>query len=85
MSEHMQQPKKSFSLLTEVKFEEEDKSIPIKCWSDGEYINVKLNIKGSEGRFRCKMDPEYASLFLEKAIPAILEKESTLIEEYLRA
>ena len=75
-----------FNFITEVKFEEEGKSIPFKCWSEEEYINVKLDIEvnGEKGgTLRCKMNLDYANIFIQQAIPAILEKESTLIKEYL--
>lgn len=73
---------REFNFITEVKFQEEGKAIPFKCWSENGYINVKLNIE-TGGTLRTKLDTKYAQLFIEKAIPAILEEESELIQAFL--
>lgn len=81
-----QQKNAHLNFITEVKFEG-DKPIPFKCWTEENYINVKLDIEVNGvkgGTLRCKMNLDYANIFIQQAIPAILEKESTLIKEYLK-
>ena len=78
---------RDFNFITEVKFEDDQKSIPFKCWSENNKVYVKLNIeKGGTlcADFGATIPIEGAQIFIQKAIPAILEKESTLIKEYLK-
>lgn len=78
---------RNFKFITEVEFENDQKSIPFKCWSESSKVYVKLNIdKGGTlcADFGPTMSPDGAQLFIQEAIPALLEKESTLIKEYLK-
>lgn len=72
-----------FNFITEVKFENEEKSIPFKCWSKENKIYVKLNIEGG-GTLSATMNLDFASIFIQEAIPFILEKEANRIREYLK-
>ena len=71
-----------FNFVTEVKFEQEGKPIPFKCWSEENKINVKLDIEGG-GTLSATMNLDYASIFIQEAIPLIIQKEATLIKKYL--
>ena len=78
---------RNFDFITEVKFEDDQKSIPFRCWSEKTKVYVKLNIeKGGTlcADFGPTMSIEGAQIFIQKAIPAILHKENTLIKEYLK-
>lgn len=78
---------REINFITEVKFEDDQKSIPFKCWSEKNKVYVKLNIeKGGtlSADFGPTMSIEGAQIFIQQAIPAILQKESTLIKEYLK-
>ena len=72
-----------FNFITEVKFENEEKSIPFKCWTEENKVNVKLNIEGG-GTLCATMNLDFASIFIQEAIPLILEKEANLIKQYLK-
>ena len=71
------------NFITEVKFENEEKSIPFKCWTEENKVYVKLNIEGG-GTLCATMNLDYASIFIQEAIPEILIKESQLIKQYLK-
>lgn len=84
MSEFKHQLKNAhFNFITEVKFKNEEKSIPFKCWTEENKVYVKLNIKGG-GTLSATMNLDYASIFIQEAIPIIMEKESELIKNYLK-
>ena len=72
-----------FQFITEVKFKNEKKSIPFKCWTEENKINVKLNIQGGS-TISATMNLDYASIFIQEAIPLIMKRESTLIKKYLK-
>jgi len=72
-----------FEFITEVKFKNEQKSIPFKCWTEENKINVKLNIQGGS-TISATMNLDYASIFIQEAIPLIMKRESTLIKKYLK-
>ena len=72
-----------FNFITEVKFENEEKSIPFKCWTEENKVYVKLNIEGG-GTLCATMNLDYASIFIQEAIPELLIKESDIIEQYLK-
>ena len=72
-----------FNFITEIKYEDEEKSIPFKCWTKENKVYVKLNIKGG-GTLSATMNLDYASIFIQEAIPELLIKESDIIEQYLK-
>ena len=72
-----------FNFITEIKYEDEEKSIPFKCWTKENKVYVKLNITGG-GTLSATMNLDYASIFIQEAIPELLIKESDIIEQYLK-
>lgn len=84
MSEYKDQLNNAhFNFITEVKWKDEEKSIPFKCWTEESKVNVKLNIEGG-GTLSATMNLDYASIFIQEAIPALLIKQSDIIEQYLK-
>ena len=93
-------PKKEPELdfITEMKFEEDTKSIDFRCWVEGGKIRVKLlhvDTKGNnmaitkipeEGEPGFGMPIKMlAHLVLEKAIPTMMMNEREAIQKYLKA
>ena len=72
-----------FNFITEVKFEKEEKSIPFKCWTEENKVYVKLNIEGG-GTLSATMNLDFAGIFIQEAIPFMLEKEANRIKQYLK-
>ena len=73
-----------FDFITEIKFEEDKKSIPFRCWSEESTIYVKLNLEGG-GKLSARMNLDYANIFIQEAIPFIMKKNSKIIKEYLKS
>ena len=78
-----QQNNAHFNFITNIKFEDEEKSIPFKCWTEQSEIHVKLNIEGG-GTLSASMNLDYASIFIQEAIPELRIKHSHIIEQYLK-
>jgi len=74
---------KNISVIFEQIKEKEGKSIPFKCWTEENKVYVKLNIEGG-GTLSAAMNLDFASIFIQEAIPFILEKEANLIKDYLQ-
>lgn len=72
-----------FDFITEIKFTKDNQSIPFRCWSEQSTVHVKLNLEGG-GTLSAQMNLDYASVFIQQAIPELMKKEAKIIQEYLK-
>ena len=70
-------------LVAEIKFEEESKSIPFRCWYKEGFLHVALAIEGG-GIYSQRVDPEKARSRIEAGLDFIMDKEAERIKEYLK-
>ena len=69
--------------VAEIKFDEESKSIPFRCWYKEGFLHVALAIEGG-GTCSQRVDPEKARSRVEAGLEFIMDKEQERIKEYLK-
>lgn len=82
MSIHNKLNNAHFDFITEVHIGHNNKHIPFRCWSEQSKIHVKLHLNGGR-TMTANMNLDYASLFIQRAIPAIMQSQADLINDYI--